>query len=177
MPAAKVALRPLVGLMTPRQFGPTMRMPPRRASANTRASSSAPAGPVSRKPAEMISAAGNARVGALPDDLRHRRGRRHDDRQIDRPGNVADGRVGLEAEHGVAPWVDGMDGTAERRGDEIGQHRPPDAPGRLGRADDGDRARLEERIERVPTSSEDVVRETGVHLHGATCSGAAGSSA
>ena len=53
-----MALRPLVGLMTPRQFGPTMRMPPRRASANTRASSSAPAGPVSRKPAEMISAAG-----------------------------------------------------------------------------------------------------------------------
>ena len=31
MPAAKVALRPVSGLITPRQFGPMTRMPPRRA--------------------------------------------------------------------------------------------------------------------------------------------------
>ena len=58
MPAAKVALRPVSGLITPRQFGPMMRMRPRRASASTFASSSTPAGPVSLKPAEMMIAFG-----------------------------------------------------------------------------------------------------------------------
>ena len=66
MPAAKVALRPVRGLMTPRQFGPTTRMRPRRASASTCRSSAAPASPVSWNPAEMITAAGTPRSAHAP---------------------------------------------------------------------------------------------------------------
>jgi hypothetical protein len=53
---AKVALRPVVGFMTPRQLGPMIRIRPRRASSRTCVSSSAPSGPVSRKPAEIMMA-------------------------------------------------------------------------------------------------------------------------
>ena len=54
IPAANVALSPATGFMTPRQFGPTTRIPAACASASTRRSSSAPASPTSRKPAEMM---------------------------------------------------------------------------------------------------------------------------
>ena len=56
---AKLALRRTVGseLITPRQFGPMMRMFPARATALMRSTRSAPARPPSRKPAEMMSAA------------------------------------------------------------------------------------------------------------------------
>src|SRR5215210_7377302 len=53
---AKVALRPLTGLITPRQLGPTMRILPRLASSRTCCSSSAPTSPASLKPAEMTMA-------------------------------------------------------------------------------------------------------------------------
>ena len=66
MPAAKVALTPLMGFITPRQFGPTRRMLPRRAWASTCRSSSTPAGPVSLKPAEMTTAPGMPRSAASP---------------------------------------------------------------------------------------------------------------
>jgi hypothetical protein len=56
MPAAKVALSFPPGAMTPRQFGPTMRIRPRRASARIWRSSSTPAAPVSLKPAEIMMA-------------------------------------------------------------------------------------------------------------------------
>src|SRR5687768_12388332 len=54
MPAAKVAFRPLIGFITPRQFGPMMRIFPRRAFSRTCRSSSTPGGPSSLKPAEMM---------------------------------------------------------------------------------------------------------------------------
>ena len=54
MSAAKVALNFARGDITPRQFGPTMRMLPRRASASTCSSSAAPAAPISLNPAEMM---------------------------------------------------------------------------------------------------------------------------
>ncbi len=56
MPAANVAFRPLAVFMTPRQLGPTTRMSAARAIDSTWRSSSAPAGPISRKPAEMMMA-------------------------------------------------------------------------------------------------------------------------
>ena len=54
MPAANVALSLVPGTMTPRQFGPTMRICPFRASSRTCRSNSTPAAPVSLKPAEMM---------------------------------------------------------------------------------------------------------------------------
>ena len=58
MVLAKVAFRPLWGIITPRQLGPMRRILPLRASAKTCRSSSTPAGPVSLKPAEMMTAPG-----------------------------------------------------------------------------------------------------------------------
>ena len=57
IPAAKVALRPVVGRMTPRQLGPTIRIPLARAVSRIWRSSSAPSGPTSLKPAEMMTTA------------------------------------------------------------------------------------------------------------------------
>ena len=54
MPEAKVALRPVIGFITPRQLGPTVRIRPCRASSRVCLSSSAPSGPVSLKPAEIM---------------------------------------------------------------------------------------------------------------------------
>ncbi len=53
---AKVALSLAKGLITPKQFGPTKRTLPRRASASVSCSSCAPAAPISLKPAEMMTA-------------------------------------------------------------------------------------------------------------------------
>ena len=52
--AAKVALKPLCGIIAPRQFGPSSRIRPLRASASTRRSNSTPASPRSLNPAEMM---------------------------------------------------------------------------------------------------------------------------
>src|SRR5262245_23544781 len=51
---AKVAFRPLTGLITPRQFGPMMRRLPRRASARIWRSRSRPTAPDSLKPADRM---------------------------------------------------------------------------------------------------------------------------
>ncbi len=58
MVEANVAFTPVTGFITPKQFGPMMRMPPRRACSSTWRSNSTPAGPVSLKPAEMMTAPG-----------------------------------------------------------------------------------------------------------------------
>jgi hypothetical protein len=58
MPAAKVALSPEMGFMTPRQLGPMTRMPKRRACSATASSSAAPSAPISLKPAEMTTVVG-----------------------------------------------------------------------------------------------------------------------
>jgi hypothetical protein len=57
MPAAKLALRALAVLITPRQFGPTTRMPYRWAISITSRSNWRPSAPVSRKPAVIMMAA------------------------------------------------------------------------------------------------------------------------
>ena len=53
---AKVALKLETGLITPRQFGPTTRIPPFRASSSTCRSSASPSAPSSLKPALMMTA-------------------------------------------------------------------------------------------------------------------------
>src|SRR3990170_822519 len=49
---ANVAWRPVIGRISPKQFGPMMRSFPRRASAKTWRSNSSPSSPRSRNPAE-----------------------------------------------------------------------------------------------------------------------------
>ncbi len=54
MPAANVAFIRPIGFMTPRQLGPTTRMPYSRAASRTWRSSSTPSGPISLNPALMM---------------------------------------------------------------------------------------------------------------------------
>ena len=54
MPAANVAFIRPIGFMIPRQFGPTTRIPYRRAASRTWRSSSTPSSPTSLKPALMM---------------------------------------------------------------------------------------------------------------------------
>ena len=53
IPLLNVAFRPISGFITPRQFGPMSRIPPRRACFKTCCSNSRPAVPSSRNPAEI----------------------------------------------------------------------------------------------------------------------------
>src|SRR5208337_1724773 len=57
MALATVALRPVIGLITPRLFGPRTRIRPRHASSMIRRSSAAPSTPLSLNPAEVTMAA------------------------------------------------------------------------------------------------------------------------
>ena len=89
MAAANVALRPLTGLITPRQLGPMSRIRCRRASAATWRSSSAPSPPISLNPAEMTMTAGTLRGAAFGDQGRDAGRGRHDRR----PGRPAPGPI------------------------------------------------------------------------------------
>ena len=60
--------------MTPRQFGPTTRIPYRRAASSTWRSSAAPSAPTSLNPAEMMITPLTPGLAALGDELG--RGRR-----------------------------------------------------------------------------------------------------
>ena len=84
----------------------------------------------------------------LPDNPRHRPRRDRDGDRVDRLGDRADLRVGPETGDRVVVRVDRVDrpGEAERR--ERGDDPEPVATLRR-RADDGDRAGIEERVERV----------------------------
>ena len=87
--------------------------------------------------------------------------RRDDDREVDRLADRGDGRIGLDAEDRRPGRVDRVDRAAERRGQQVPQDRPPDRPFLLGGADDRDRARMEERVERMALDVEEVGRRVG----------------
>ena len=81
------------GAITPKQFGPMIRIDPR--AARILRSRSAPLAPVSLKPADMTIAAGTlaaAHSATMPGTVS---ARVDDDRQIHRIWNRADGRIGV----------------------------------------------------------------------------------
>src|SRR5690606_36039704 len=84
--------------------------------------------------------------------------RRDDDRQLDRLRDLGQGGIGLDSEDARPARVDRENGPAERAADEVPDERPADAPLLLRRADDGDRGRPEEGVERVTTDAQDVRR-------------------
>ena len=75
MSAANVAFRPISGFITPRQFGPIIRIRPRRACSRDPVLELAPSAPISLNPAEMMMAALHAGVDALADHVGHGRAR------------------------------------------------------------------------------------------------------
>ena len=146
MPAAKVALRPVSGLITPRQLGPMMRMLPRRASIRL-------AFQFQSGRADLLEAGRNddgaldAFLGAFADDAGHAGGRRDDDGQVHLLGYVGDVLIGLDAEHAGPLGVDRENGAAEGAADQVPQNGAADAAGGLGGTDDGDGLGREEHIE------------------------------
>ena len=125
--------------MTPRQFGPTMRIWPRRASARTCRSSSSPAAPVSLKPAEMMTAPGTpawTQSRMIPGMLG---GGVTTTTRSTLPGTARMLGIRLHAQDGVALGVDRVDRAGELALDEVLQHRSPDAVRRFRGANQGDR--------------------------------------
>ena len=146
MPAAKVALTPLMGFITPRQFGPTRRMLPRRAwASNCRSSFSA------RRPGFLEAGgnddgAGNAEVGRFADDARDDRRGRGDDDEVGLLRQVGQLGISLDAEHAGPGGVDRVDRAAEGRVHQVPQHGAADAADLFGGADHRDRFRHEDGI-------------------------------
>ena len=127
MLAAKVALRPTCGRITPRQFGPMIRILPRRACARTCFSSSTPASPHSLKPAEIMIAPlapASTHSPMMPGTVR---GRRNDDCEVDRMFHLADFRNSGNAEHSRPLEIHWNDFAAEVARFQILHQRAPDA--------------------------------------------------
>ena len=96
------AFRPVIGLITPRLFGPMIRIRPRLACPMIRRSSSAPSAPISLNPPEAMMAAQDPGRDTFADQVGHRwRGRGHDG-QIDRVGHVPDAGMGFDPQHCAA---------------------------------------------------------------------------
>ena len=146
---AKVAFNPLCGTITPRQFGPTIRILPLRASSMTCCSNSTPAAPVSLNPAEIMTAPGTpASTHSLisPGTDGRRRG---DHRQIHLLRNGADARVGLDAQHARTFRVDRVNRAFKSASSHVLKNRPADTAFVLGGADDRHHFRRENRIQRM----------------------------
>ena len=96
---AKVALSRTSGavLSTPRQLGPTSRIPASRQTSSSSRWRAAPSAPVSANPAEITSSAAHAGGRALARDVDHLLGGHGHHRQLDRAGNVAHRAVGRAA--------------------------------------------------------------------------------
>jgi hypothetical protein len=82
--AAKLAFKALWGFMKPKQLGPRIRIPPRRASARIACSRAAPFGADFPETCGDDNRGSNARFDALLDDLGDGWGRRYDYGQIHR---------------------------------------------------------------------------------------------
>ena len=146
---ANVALSPLHGAITPRQFGPMSRILPRRASASTSDSSAMPRGPDFLESGGNDDGAIDARLDALADDARDRFGRRDNHREIDRTGNVTHAPIGAQLQDGRAFRIHRVERTSELAGEQIREHSAADASRTFGRADHGHRLRTEEHVERA----------------------------
>jgi hypothetical protein len=126
------------------QLGPTSRIPLRRA----RSLKSLLLGSAARhlaEPGGQDHHVPDALAGALLDHAQHC-GRGHGDRgQVDRVGDIADARVGLDAGHLRCARVDRVDGAGEPRGrPEVAQHLVTHGGRVPARADDRHRAGREQ---------------------------------
>ena len=151
-----------MGLITPRQLGPMMRMPYSSALATRSRSSWAPSSPTSLKPAEMTTAVGtpaSPHSSMMPG--------------IDLGGvtmtarstcSGMDAMLGwaLDAQDAGALGVDRVDGAAEGAGDEVAEDGAADAAGLLGGTDEGHGLGLEEGLQRAA----DRLRWTWTHRPG-----------
>jgi hypothetical protein len=109
MAPAKVAFNPVRGAITPRQFGPMMRIEPRAARVSR---SSSACEPVSLKPAEITMAVGT--WAAAHSATRHGSGRRHDDGVIHRLRRRANGGISRQAQNTIALGIHRVNWALDR---------------------------------------------------------------
>ena len=121
MALAKVAFNPLIGLMTPRQLGPIIRMRPRRASSSTWRSRSAPAFPDSLKPADIMMAPFTPAATQSRTTPGTVTGRCHDHREVHLIRHGGDIGIRADAEHAAAFRVHRIHGSTKRAVDQIPQ--------------------------------------------------------
>ena len=150
---AKVALSRTSGsvLITPMQFGPDhAHAVASRACAASCCSSAAPAAPTSLKPAVITTTPAHALAPALVD--RRAAPSRAAPTMTARStgsGISADAAVGLHRVHDRRVGIDRVDRPGELEVDQVAQDLVADAQPAPGRADDGHRARAQNRIECV----------------------------
>ena len=143
---AKVAFSRTRGdvLSTPRQLGPTIRIPASRHTSSSSCWRPAPSAPVSANPDEITQQAAHAGGRALARGSHHLLGGHRHDRQLDPAGNVADRPVRRQRLHHVGLVVDRIDRAAELGREQVVQDLAADRAPPPRRADHGHRARLEE---------------------------------
>ena len=143
---ANVALRQTSGavLITPKQFGPTTRIPPRWArSSSSRCNVDAvgadlrESGGNHNEPLHTLASAGVDCVDALG-------GRDSEDSEVDRSVDRLDARRAREAEQLSGLRVDRVHRSLEASVDEVADDRMSDALRVASRADDRDRLRLQD---------------------------------
>ncbi len=101
--------------------------------------------------------AAHARFDALADDVGHRGRRRHDHRQVNRVRHLTDAWIRFDAQH-VGPFgVDGEDGAPEGTADQIPKNGAPHTASFFGGADQRDRLRVEDGMERLLIVTEVIV--------------------
>ena len=120
----KVASRPMAVLTTPRQFGPTSRMPLRRAT--SRSSACAPTSPTSPNPALSTTTPATPFAAHWRTTSITAGGRDGNDRQVDGARDVEHGRIRLDAGDLFGAGIDRI-------------HRPGEPTGQAGCAGPGAR--------------------------------------
>ena len=149
MPAAKVALTPLMGFITPRQFGPD------EAHVAAPGMGQHLALEFHSRRAGFLEAgrddhrAGNPEVGRFADDARDNRRGRGDHDQVGLLRQGAELGIGLDAQHAGPRGVDRVDRPAEGRVHQVPQHGAADAADLLGGADHGHAPGREDAIQRL----------------------------
>ena len=128
---------------SPSQLGPSTGIPA-AAAASSCWSAGAPA---SAKPAANTTAAPQPRRRGGADHVGHAGGGDRDDCGVDRLGQVVERGHAAPPVHLAPRRVDAPDGTGEPERGEVAQHRVPVGAGPVGRPDDGDRARAQQRGE------------------------------
>ena len=143
---------------TPRQFGPITRMPLARAFATIARCERGAFGAHLGEPDGEDHQRAHLLRGALLHDIEHVRGRPHDDREIDRSGNVEHRRVGRTARDRRRVRIDRVHDARETVAEEVPQHLVADLARLPARADHRDRARREQPRDRrrLPRRARDL---------------------
>ena len=126
-------------LSTPRQFGPTSRIPLARQTSRSSAWRSRPRDPTSAKPAERTTRARHAGSPAFARDLHDGRGRDRDHRQLDGLGYLGDRAMRRHAADHVLARVHDREAAGVAGRAKVAQHRRADRPCAVRYADHGHR--------------------------------------